>query len=82
LKGFAETIKALELFYVIRQTDESGAAIDALESPTQDPPPIVSKAEVYAAIISYLDDAKKHLDAGGASFSFTMPTSLRRSSLR
>jgi len=74
LKGFAETIKALELFYVIRQTDESGAAVDALESPTMDPPPIVSKAEVYTAILSYLDDAKTHLDAGGASFSFTMPT--------
>jgi hypothetical protein len=74
MKGFAETIKALELFYVIRQTDESGAAVDALESPTMDPPPIVSKAEVYTAILSYLDDAKTHLDAGGASFSFTMPT--------
>ena len=74
LKGFAETIKALELFYVIRQTDESSAAVDALESPTLDPPPIASKAEVYTAILSYLDDAKTHLDAGGASFSFTMPT--------
>ena len=74
LKGFAETIKALELFYVIRQTDASGAAVDALESPTDDPPPIVGKAEVYAAILSYLDDAKTHLEAGGASFSFTMPT--------
>ena len=74
LKGFAETIKALELFYVIRQTDESGAAIDALEFPTDDPPPIVSKAEVYTAILSYLDDAKTHLEAGGESFSFTMPT--------
>jgi len=59
---------------VIRQTDESGAAVDALESPTMAPPPIVSKAEVYTAILSYLDDAKTHLDAGGASFSFTMPT--------
>jgi hypothetical protein len=74
MKGFAETIKALELFYVIRQTDESGAAVDALESPTMAPPPIASKAEVYTAILSYLDDAKTHLDAGGASFSFTMPT--------
>ena len=74
LKGFAETIKALELFYVIRQTDESGAALDALESPNDDPPPIARKAEVYAAILSYLDDAKTHLDAGGESFPFTMPT--------
>jgi hypothetical protein len=62
------------LFYVIRQTDESGAAVDALESPNDDPPPIARKAEVYAAILSYLDEAKTHLDAGGASFSFTMPT--------
>jgi hypothetical protein len=74
LKGFAETIKALELFYVIRQTDESGAAVDALENPTMAPPPIVSKAEVYTAMLSYLDDAKTHLDAAGPSFSFTMPT--------
>ena len=74
LKGFAETIKALELFYVIRQTDQSGAALDALESPTDDPPPIAGKAEVYAKILSYLDEAKNHLDAGGASFPFTMPT--------
>lgn len=74
LKGFAETVKALELFYVIRQTDASGAALDALESPTGDPPPIAGKTAVYAAILSYLDDAKTRLAAGGASFSFTMPT--------
>ena len=28
---------------------------------------------MYAAILSYLDEAKTHLAAGGASFSFTMP---------
>ena len=74
LKGFAETIKALELFYVIRQTDVSGAALDALASPTDAPPPIADKATVYTTISSYLDDAKTHLAAGGASFSFTMPS--------
>jgi hypothetical protein len=73
LKGFAETIKALELFYVIRQTDVSGAAVDALPSPTADPPPIADKATVYAAILSYLDDAQKHLAAGGTAFAFTLP---------
>jgi hypothetical protein len=73
LKGFAETIKALELFYVIRQTDVSGAALDALASPTDDPPPIESKAAVYTKILAYLDDAKTHLAAGGASFAFSMP---------
>lgn len=73
MKGFVETIKALELFYVIRQTDASGAALDALAAPTDDPPPIADRAAVYTAILSYLDDAKTHLAAGGASFSFTMP---------
>src|SRR2546429_360386 len=74
LKGFAETIKALELFYVIRQTDASGAALDALATPTADPPAIALKPAVYTEINRLLDDARTLLLAGGASFPFTMPT--------
>src|SRR2546426_2421667 len=74
LKGFAETIKALELFYVIRQTDISGAALDALATPTADPPAIALKPAVYTEILRLLDDARTLLLAGGTSFPFTLPT--------
>src|SRR5207248_2356960 len=41
VRGFVQTIKALNLLYVIRGTDSSGAALDVTDDPTSPPPDIV-----------------------------------------
>jgi len=72
IRGFAKTIKAIELLIVIRATDAGGALLDAAANPTDPPAPIASKAEVYAEIVKLLDEAQAHLRAGGSSFPFLL----------
>ena len=75
VKGFAKTIKAIELFWIIRQSDSYGAALDALSDPTAPPPAIASKDAVYTEILRLLDEAAAHLTAAGsAAFPFAMTT--------
>ncbi len=72
IRGFAKTLKAYLLFSVIRETDVGGATLDALDDPTDPPPAIVSKDEVYTQILAWLDEAQTHLQTSGAAFPFTM----------
>ncbi|HEV8363351.1 MAG TPA: RagB/SusD family nutrient uptake outer membrane protein [Gemmatimonadaceae bacterium] len=72
IRGFAKTIKAIELLIVIRGTDVGGALLDAAANATDPPAPIASKAEVYAEILKLLDEAQTHLKAGGSSFPFLL----------
>src|SRR5574341_1817596 len=71
-RGFVKTVKAYLLFTVIRETDVGGAALEPLEDPTDPPPAIVSKDEVYAQILDWLDEAQAHLQSPGAAFPFTV----------
>jgi hypothetical protein len=66
-------MKAVVLFQVIRATDVAGAAPDAPDDPIGSLPPIQSKTEIYQRIAQLLDSARTHLQAGGASFAFTLP---------
>ena len=70
IRGFAKTIKALDLLEVIVTRDSNGAPIDVDVSPTADPAPIATRAQVYAYIVALLDSAQTHLGAGGSSFPF------------
>jgi len=72
LRGFAQTIQALELLRVIVTRDANGAVVDTDRDPSGDPGPIVSKADVYSKIESLLDDARTHLQAAGSAFSFPL----------
>jgi len=72
--GFAQTVKAYLLFSVIRETDVAGAALDETANPTDAPPAIATKAQVYTRILSLLDSAYVHLSAAGAAFPFTPTT--------
>ena len=69
--GFAKTIRALELTYVIISRDTLGAPTDIPADPNS-PAPFVSRDSVYKFISATLDDAAKDLQAGGASFPFTL----------
>ncbi len=72
IRGFAKTIKALDLLYVIGTRDSIGAPIAVDISPTAAPAPFATRAEVYAYITALLDSAQTHLGAAGASFPFAM----------
>src|SRR3990170_4648563 len=68
--GFAKTVQALDLLNVINTRDAYGAPTDVDIAPNADPAPIATKAEVFAQIVSLLDDAKTDLQAAGTAFAF------------
>jgi hypothetical protein len=68
--GFATTVQALDLLNVINTRDAYGAPMDVDIAPNADPAPIATKAEVFAQIVSLLDDAKTDLQAAGTAFAF------------
>lgn len=72
IRGFARTIKALDLLYVINTRDSIGAPIDVDISPTAAPAPFASRAGVYTYITALLDSAATHLGAAGGSFAFAL----------
>lgn len=67
IKGYARTFIALELLRVIVTRDTIGAVVDTDKELGEPLGPVVSKAETYAAIAKYLDDAKVDLLAGGTA---------------
>ena len=72
VRGFAETIEALDYLNVINTRDDLGAPLDVNIDPTTTPAPIVSKAEIFAAISSLLDQGLTDLTAGGTAFPFSL----------
>lgn len=73
IRGFAQTVKAIELLNTIRSV-YLGAALDAASNPTGPLPPVVDRTVVYAGIQALLDSAQTHLQAGGTSFAFQLGT--------
>lgn len=74
VRGFANTMRALDLFYVIATRDTIGAptAIDLVGNSAQ---PFVSRDSVYRFISGTLDQANAQLTAAGtASFPFNLTT--------
>lgn len=72
--GFAQTIKALDLLYLVNTRDTLGLPIAVDISPTADPAPFVTKAATFAYITALLDSANTHLAAAGATFMFPLST--------
>jgi hypothetical protein len=72
IRGFAKTVKAIELLNVIRCTDVGGALLDAAANVTDSAGAIATKADVYTQIFTLLDQAKVHLQAAGGSFAFSL----------
>ena len=71
VSGFAKTMRALDLSYVIAGRDSLGAPVDIPDDFSK-PAPFVSRDSVYKFISALLDDAKADLQAAGGSFGFTM----------
>lgn len=70
-KGFANTIYALEVLYLIMSRDSLGVPVDITTNISQ-PAPFVARDSVYKFIIGTLDAAKADLQAGGGAFPFTL----------
>jgi starch-binding outer membrane protein, SusD/RagB family len=72
LRGFANTIQALELLLVIGTRDANGAVIDVDRAPTGAPGAIATRTETYARIAALLDEALTSLQGAGDQFSFAL----------
>ncbi len=75
IRGFAKTIQALDFLLIINARDTNGAVIDVdrpLSELNAQPPPIVSRDEVFAHIVTLLNEAQAHLQAAGSSFPFPL----------
>lgn len=72
VSGFAKTLQALDLLWVINTRDDYGAVIDADIPPTDPPAPIATKTETFARIVALLDQGQADLNAAGATFSFPL----------
>ncbi|HEY4303196.1 MAG TPA: RagB/SusD family nutrient uptake outer membrane protein [Gemmatimonadaceae bacterium] len=66
-KGFAHTMEALELSYVISSRDSLGIPVD-IASNAADITPFVTRDSAYNYIAARLDLAKTELAAGGSAF--------------
>jgi len=69
--GFARTMEALELLYVIATRDSLGAVVQVNQNAT-DLAPFVSRDSVYRFILGTLNAADAELAAGGAAFPFVL----------
>jgi hypothetical protein len=69
--GYARTMKALDLLYVLEARDSAGIAIDAGASTTE-LAPIACREPALARIAALLDTAQTDLAAGGEAFPFTL----------
>jgi starch-binding outer membrane protein, SusD/RagB family len=72
VRGFVKTIQAHDLLMVINTRDDLGAPIDVDIDPTGPPAAIANKTQVFARIVTLLDEAVTHLNAGGTAFPFSL----------
>jgi hypothetical protein len=71
-RGFANTFRALDLYYAISLRDTLGSPVEIRPNPN-DQAPFVSRDSTYKAISALLDGAKTDLAAaGGTSFPFVL----------
>lgn len=68
-KGFAETFRALDLYYVIVTRDTLGAPVDIVAD-VNVPQAFVSRDSVWKTISALLDQGASDLQAGGSAFPF------------
>ena len=72
VRGFAKTLQALDLLWVINTRDENGAVIDADIPPTAAPAPIATRTETFNRIVAILDQGQTDLASAGTTFSFPL----------
>jgi hypothetical protein len=71
VSGFAKTMRALDLLYIIAGRDSLGAPTEIPDDFSK-PAPFATRDAVYTFIAATLDDAKADLGAAGSAFPFTL----------
>ena len=74
VSGFAKTLRALDMYYVLSTRDTIGIPVELNEDPTAAPAPFVSRDAAYVFIEGLLDQGRTELQAGGAAFPFNLHT--------
>lgn len=69
--GFAHTMEAIQLYYVISTRHNLGAPVQINSDPTE-LAPFVSRDSVFGYVAGKLNQAATELAAGGAAFPFTL----------
>jgi len=72
VNGFAKTLRALDMFYVLTTRDTIGIPVELDADPTAKPAPFVSRDAAFQFIEGLLDAAKTDLQGAGAAFSFRL----------
>ena len=72
VRGFVKTMQAHDLLIVVNTRDDLGAPIEVDADPTGPPAPIATKPEVFARILTLLEEGRTHLAAGGDAFPFPL----------
>src|SRR5690349_18161661 len=76
VRGFAQTIQALDFFEIVATRDSFGAPIAVDIDALGPPAPIATRAEVYQHILNLLDSAVTHLQGAGPAFPFRLSAGL------
>lgn len=71
VKGFANTLWALDMYYVIATRDSLGAPTELVAS-RDSAAPFVSRDSVYRFILGKLNEGRTQLQAGGGAFPFVL----------
>lgn len=71
--GFAKTMNALALLYIIEGRAQLGAPVDVNRDVTAGPAAFVSEDSVYGYILGLLNSAQSDLAAGDSTFPFPVP---------
>jgi starch-binding outer membrane protein, SusD/RagB family len=72
--GFAHTLQAYNFLIILDAHSQDSIPLDVGTNVTAPPAPFQSNADAYARVIALLDGALPELDAGGATFPFTLPS--------
>lgn len=72
-RGFANTFRAMEVFYLLSQRDSIGIPVEVDDS-TNKAQPFVSRDSAYKYGIALINSAAVDLAAGGTAFPFTLTT--------
>jgi starch-binding outer membrane protein, SusD/RagB family len=70
-RGFARTFEGLQFLHYIGSRHDLGGPVVVPEDPT-DIQPFVTRDSVYSLLVTRLNDAKTALQAGGATFPFSL----------
>ncbi|HKE91562.1 MAG TPA: RagB/SusD family nutrient uptake outer membrane protein [Gemmatimonadales bacterium] len=71
--GFAKTLNALALLYIVEARAQLGAPVDVGHDVAAGPAPFVSEDSVYGYMLGLLTSAQSDLAAGGSGFPFPVP---------